>query len=107
MSIQRKKSRLNERLQFSSVQDYENIKLRHRNGELFEDAEFAAGPAVLTDDVEGQTIVINYMGKTHVRRAEIEWLRPRVGFDSNDIYKGSVHQFKDCMIQKLNLFDDF
>ena len=85
MSKQRKKSRLNERFQFSSDQDYENIQLSHGNGELFEDTEFVAGPAVLTDDVEGQTIVINYMGKTHVRRAEIEWLRPRVGFDLNDI----------------------
>ena len=48
--------------------------------ELFEDNEFIAGPAVLTNDIEGQPIVINYMGKTaHVTRAEIEWLRPKVG----------------------------
>ena len=81
MSRQRKKSRLNERFNFSSVQDYENIKLSHGDGELFEDTEFVAGPAVLTADVEGQNTVINYMGKTHVRRAEIEWLRPRVCLD--------------------------
>ena len=84
MSKQRKKSRLNERFQFSSDEDYANIQLSHGNGKLLEDTEFVAGPAV-------QTIVINYMGKTHVRRAEIEWLRPRVGFDSNDIYIESVN----------------
>ena len=55
--------------------------MSHGDGELFEDTEFVAGPAVLTDDAEGLDIVINYMGKTHVRRVEIEWLRPRVSID--------------------------
>ena len=37
MSKQRKKSRLNERFQFSSDQDYENIQFSHGNGKLFEE----------------------------------------------------------------------
>ena len=77
--IQRKKSQLNKRLTFSPNQDYEKIRRKNKDdGEPFEDVEFVAGPAVLTNDAEGQTIKINYMGKTHVRRTEIEWLRPVV-----------------------------
>ena len=64
---------------FSPKQDYKEIKEKcESTGELFEDDEFVAGPGVLTNDIEGQTIVINYLGKKHVRRAEIDWLRPGV-----------------------------
>ena len=75
------KCKLNTQLKFNPNQCYKKIKEKYlETGELFEDDEFVAGPAVLTDDAEGQTIVINYLGKRHVRRAEIEWLRPGVGW---------------------------
>ena len=73
------KCKLNKELKFNPNQYSGKIKTRYKEtGELFEDDEFVAGPAVLTNDAEGQTIVINYLGKRHVRRAEIEWLRPGV-----------------------------
>ena len=68
-------------MKFNPNQKFVEIKAKYKEtGELFEDNEFVAGPAVLTNDAEGQTIVINYLGKRHVRRAEIEWLRPGVSY---------------------------
>ena len=79
MSNQRKTSKLNEFLNFSPTQDYNDIKAKfEETGHLFEDDEFVVGPAVLPNDANDKTIVINYLGKKHIRRSEIEWLRPRV-----------------------------
>ena len=95
MSRQRKKSRLNERFNFSSVQDYENIKLSQGDGELFQDTEFVSCPAVLTADVEGQDIVINYMGKTHVRHVIL--LTPELSSGALQMSTKNVHmEYSKC-----------
>ena len=74
----RQKSRLNQRFKFEE-QDYEKLRKHHLENEtLFTDKKFVANSEVLTDDAEEQTIVIHYMGRKHVRRSEIEWLRPKV-----------------------------
>ena len=78
MNKQRKKSKLNE---FNPTQVYIDIKTKYeQNRDLYKDDEFVADPEVLTNDVESRTIVINYMGRKHVRKAEISWLRPWVSY---------------------------
>ena len=81
------KSRLNQRCDFIKSQDYKDIRTNYQNTkELFEDSEFVAGPNILTNDAEGSTIKINYMGQTYIRRTEIEWLRPHVSIAKNVHY---------------------
>ena len=88
------KCKLNKELKFNPNQKFVEIKAKYKEtGELFEDDEFVAGPAVLTNDAEGQTIVINYLGKRHVRRAEIEWLRPGVSY--------TIKYMKHCLMVQL------
>ena len=53
------------------------------SGKLFEDEEFVPSNDILTNDIQGKTIRINYMGKTHDifkprKKSEIKWLRPKV-----------------------------
>ena len=79
--LKREDSKLNEKFNFVEHQDYEKIKSSFLNSrKLFEDDEFVPSDAILTNDLHGKTIKINYMGKTHVIEKEIKWLRPKVCF---------------------------
>ena len=75
---------LNEKFNLFENQDYEAIKEDLlKSGELFEDEEFVPGDEILTNDIQGKTIRINYMGKTRYivsprKKEEIKWLRPKV-----------------------------
>ena len=79
MDQEANRGRLNQKYNFISSQDYNEISKKHQNAdELFKDSEFVAGPNILTNDADFQTIKINYLGQTHIRHSEIEWLRPHV-----------------------------
>ena len=80
----RESCRLNEKFNFIEHQDYEEIKEKLlERGELFDDEEFVPSNDILTNDIQGKTVKIKYMGKTRDivrprRKAERKWLRPKV-----------------------------
>ena len=79
--VPRKASRtLNDFCHFSPNQEYFTIKANCLAKKiLFEDEEFPANPDILSRQTEKKSsIVINYLGKKHVRKAEIKWMRPKV-----------------------------